>query len=383
MLKPNTPNAVSVRGSRGPLGAALAEMEKGAEPLAEQLRCAPASLPHCVGAHSSALWELRVIFATIAVLIALSALAMSYVYRCRGNARYDNLRQYLRKSWPVFALPNVILYLFTPRRFQRPFVAMKDYPQLASLAQHTSTFREEAYGIQSSGAFDEARKDGTPASYDVGFRTFYKYGWSRFYLKWYGYTHPSAKATCPKTLAILAQYPDIRAAMFAILPPFSKLTPHADPLACSLRYHLGLATPNSPNCYIDVDGNPMAWKDGEAFIFDETYLHFVKNDTDQSRLILMCDIRRPLRFPAHAFNAIYSLVAKASRTPNDERDQRGLASALFSKVSPLMTRGKRLKEQNRRLYVVLKTAINLSLIALIFGGLAGMLSIGARLIRPG
>ncbi|MGH6634584.1 MAG: aspartyl/asparaginyl beta-hydroxylase domain-containing protein, partial [Gammaproteobacteria bacterium] len=54
----------------------------------------------------------------------------------------------------------------------------------------------------------------------------------------------------------------------------------------SLRYHLGLVTPSSDDCFINVDGVPYSWRDGEAFLFDETYLHYARNDSDQYRLIL-------------------------------------------------------------------------------------------------
>ena len=52
-----------------------------------------------------------------------------------------------------------------------------------------------------------------------------------------------------------------------------RLGAHRDPFAGSLRYHLGLVTPNSPECFIVVDGEKYYWKDGEAVMFDETYIH--------------------------------------------------------------------------------------------------------------
>lgn len=311
-----------------------------------------------------------------AVLTGLGAswlAAMAYTYRFRGQARYASLQQYLRKSWPVFALPNAVLYLFTRPWARGAFVPVGRCGNLADLAQHWETFRDEALAMQAGGGFDAVRREGSPASFDVGFRTFYKYGWSRYYLRWYGYTYPSARASCPRTLAILSRFPDIRAAMFAVLPPRSGLTPHADPLGCSLRYHLGLKTPNAAQCFINVDGIEQPWRDGEAFVFDETYLHFVTNDTDTPRLILMCDVRRPMALPGRVFNAAYSLLARAVQTPNDHRDRRGPASALFAGLAPWLARGKRLRARNRPLYNALKWGINLTLAGAIFGTMAGAL----------
>ncbi|NHF66999.1 aspartyl/asparaginyl beta-hydroxylase domain-containing protein [Xanthomonas hortorum] len=318
---------------------------------------------------------------TLLCLVASWIAAMTYVYRYRGRARYASLKQYLRKSWPVFALPNVILYTFTKRAARGPFVALDAYPTLASLAQHWDVMRDEALAIQAGGSFEEARREGSVASFDVGFRTFYKYGWSRYYLRWYGYTHASARASCPQTLQILAQYPQVKAAMFAILPPHSGLTPHADPLGCSLRYHLGLATPNAAQCFIDVDGQTRAWHDGQAFIFDETYLHFVRNDTDAARLILMCDVARPMRWPGRLFNLLYCQLARAAMTPNDTRDKRGPASALFTWISPLMARGKQLRARHRPTYNAIKWAINLLLLSVALASLAGVIGAGRWLLH--
>lgn len=228
--------------------------------------------------------------------------------------------------------------------------------------------------MQARGGFEDPRTEGTPASFDLGFRTFYKYGWSRYYLSWYGYTYPSASADCPKTLEILSRFPDVTAAMFTVLPPRSRLSPHADPLACSLRYHLGLETPNSTRCFINVDGVEKSWQDGDAFVFDETYLHFVTNDTDAPRLILMCDIRRPMSLPGRIFNKAYSLLARTLQTPNDARDQRGLVSALFANLAPVLAAGRRIRERNRPLYNVLKWAVNLSLLCAVFGMVAAVVA---------
>ncbi|MNV06237.1 Aspartyl/Asparaginyl beta-hydroxylase [compost metagenome] len=322
-----------------------------------------------------------VITTVIAMIVMAWIVSMGYVYRFRGQARYDSLKQYLRKSWPVFALPNAVLYLFTHRWARGPFVPLKGFSNLAQLAVHWEVMRDEALAIQKIGSFDEASRAGSPASFDVGFRTFYKYGWSRFYLHWYGYTYASASASCPKTLEILSRFPDIKAAMFAVLPPRSQLTPHADPLGCSLRYHLGLATPNHSQCFINVDGIEQAWSDGRAFVFDETYLHFVKNDTDSPRLILMCDVRRPMSLPGRLFNMVYSLVARTVQTPNDFRDRRGSASALFAHIAPVLAFGKQLRARNRPLYNAIKWVINVLLLGTALGSIAAILAAFGWLLR--
>jgi beta-hydroxylase len=82
--------------------------------------------------------------------------------------------------------------------------------------------------------------------------------------------------------------------MFALLPPGGRLVAHRDPCAGSLRYHLGLVTPNADTCKIFIDGEPYFWKDGEDVLFDETYIHYAENKSDVTRMILFCDVERPM-----------------------------------------------------------------------------------------
>lgn len=84
--------------------------------------------------------------------------------------------------------------------------------------------------------------------------------------------------------------------MFAELPPGAYLGKHRDPYAGSVRYHLGLSTPNDDRCFIEVDRQRHSWRDGEAVIFDETYVHWAENKTEQTRIILFCDIERPMKW---------------------------------------------------------------------------------------
>jgi len=161
-----------------------------------------------------------------------------------------------------------------------------DFPQLAPLRENWQTIRDEGLVLITEGAVKAA--DGRT---DAAFNSFFRTGWKRFYLAWYGRPHPSALERCPKTMALLSAIPDVKAAMFALLPPGARLGRHRDPYAGSLRYHLGLLTPNSDDCFIEVDGERRSWRDGDAFMFDETYIHQAENRNAKDRLILFCDVR--------------------------------------------------------------------------------------------
>ena len=59
--------------------------------------------------------------------------------------------------------------------------------------------------------------------------------------------------------------------MFSLLEPGTKIYPPKLYIYKGLlRYHLGLITPNSDNCFISVNNIKYSWKDGDGIIFDDT-----------------------------------------------------------------------------------------------------------------
>lgn len=317
----------------------------------------------------------------LAGVLVYAVLSIAYVYRWRGRTRYASLTQYLRKSWPIFAPLNCVLYMNTLPWARGPVLEAASVPNLSLLRDNWEVIRDEALALRSEGAFEKAKAAGSAGSYDVGFRTFFKRGWSKFYLQWYGTTHRSAQRSCPQTVALLNRIPEVKGAMFTILPPGGELTLHADPLACSLRYHLGLQTPNADACMIEVDGVRLSWRDGQDFIFDETYPHQAHNGTDENRLILMCDVARPLNPFGRAFNAVYRLLAGGTLVPNTEEDKRGPVSAIFATLAPVRARSLELKRTNPRRYKALKHLTNATLLCLVLAAVFGLFRLAETVVR--
>ena len=301
------------------------------------------------------------------LLAAVSAFILGsffYVFRYRGAVRYASVREYVRKGWPMFTPLNCLLYLFTQKRARQVFMDLRDFPELGLLQQNWQVIRDEVMQLYEKGYFAKTSDPGSAAYFDVGFRTFYKYGWSKFYLRWYGHTHKSAQLLCPRTVELLSGMKSVNGAMFSLLPVGSQLTRHLDPLAVSLRYHLGLSTPNSDACFINVDGQQYSWRDGRAALFDITYLHYARNDSNAPRLILMCDVERPLNFIGTAINFVYKGLARLTVVPNIEGDYQGFANRAFSTIAPLLARSRGLKKTNRPLYKLIKFAFNAALLVL-------------------
>lgn len=309
----------------------------------------------------SLLWSMPVL------VIGAGLTCMAYVYRRRGSVRFANWSEYLRKGWPIFAPLNCALYACTKPFARPPILDNRNFPEFEPLRAHWQVLRDEALKLKEMGFFEKSKDTGDAAYYDIGFRTFSKYGWSKFYLSWYGYVHHSARVLCPRTVEVLEKVPGINGAMFSLLPARSILSRHLDPIASSLRLHMGLATPNQDACFIEVDNQVYSWRDGQILIFDETYLHHVRNDTDESRLILMCDVRRPLNLPGRLLNACVQFALRLSVVPNTSKDRRGLVNRIFHTLAPLLGRLKGLKQTNRPLYLTIKWTINLGLLLLGLG----------------
>jgi beta-hydroxylase len=273
----------------------------------------------------------------------------------RGRVRHGIARQLTDHS-TVMAPYNALMYLFSAVP-ARPFIDVASFPELKQLQANWQLIREEGLRLFDEGHIRAARKYN-----DLGFNSFFKSGWKRFYLKWYDDFLPSARQLCPQTTALLAGIPSVHAAMFAVLPPGARLPSHRDPFAGSLRYHLGLSTPNSELCRIFVDGELYYWKDGEAVIFDETYIHRAENQTNTTRLILFCDIERPLSNPmARLINRwIGKSFVRAAATQNMDGEKIGTLNKLFAYVYRLRLIAKRIKTWNKPTYYFMKWSLLLA-----------------------
>lgn len=120
-------------------------------------------------------------------------------------------------------------------------------------------------------------------------------GWNTFPLRMFGQDISANLKLCPTLSKLLSECDEVVTAFFSMMDPGKKLDSHYGPFKGILRYHLGLAIPKDRNnCYIYVDGIKYCWEEEKGILFDETYKHFVHNDTDEYRIILFLDIKRPL-----------------------------------------------------------------------------------------
>ena len=286
----------------------------------------------------------------------------------RGRERLSFRRQLTDHS-TFFAPYNALVDLASSAP-KRPILEVNDFPELAPLRESWTKIRDEALRLYEDGQLRVSERHE-----DLGFESFFRRGWKRFYLKWYGAPLPSARTLCPETVALVESIPSIQGALFALIEPHKRISAHRDPFAGSLRYHLGLITPNHDDCCIFVDGERLVWRDGHDFVFDETYVHRFQNLTDQPRIILFADIERPIGNPAlRALNRWVSRnVVSITASNNLEFERPGLANRVHRFVytlrQPWQRGAKRLKKQHRSLYYLLRwSALAGVLFLLLFAG---------------
>jgi beta-hydroxylase len=208
------------------------------------------------------------------------------VYPHRGRVRYGFFRQLTdHSSLITIQHPDVRLFAGA----QHPYVDIAAFPELKPLSENWETIRDEAVRLFDEGFIRAAAKNN-----DWGFYSFFKSGWKRFYLKWYDDFLPSARTLCPKTVELLNSIPSVHGAMFAMLPPGGKLGAHRDPYAGSLRYHLGLATPNAESCSIVRRRQDVSLARRRSGRVRRDVHPHRGEPPSETRLILFCDIDRPL-----------------------------------------------------------------------------------------
>ena len=283
-----------------------------------------------------------------------------YVY-FRGKVRFGLVRS-LTDYQVLLAPINSLLYLFSKTK-PGAFIPVTEFPEMKPIQDNWEIIRDEALALNAGGAITAAT-----GYNDIGFNSFFRTGWKRFHLCWYGKEMPSAQLQCPKTVALLKSIPTIKAAVFASLPPGATLVRHRDPYAGSLRYHIGLVTPNDPKCFIDVDGERYFWKDGESVIFDETYIHYAGNETDHQRIVLFCDVERPVHTKLmQLLNRWFGrYVMSATSSQNVEGEKVGFVNILFKYFYHLRAQAKKLKAKHRGTYYIGKWVLILGILWALF-----------------
>ncbi len=106
---------------------------------------------------------------------------------------------------------------------------------------------------------------------------------------------PFARATMPKTLALLSKIDGIRVCGLARMNPHTYLATHTHPkihVDGLLQYHITLDAPLERNyAYLNVNGEFNHNVPGDAIVFDGSLDHFALNASDEPRTILHMEFK--------------------------------------------------------------------------------------------
>jgi len=125
--------------------------------------------------------------------------------------------------------------------------------------------------------------------------------WSAFHFYEKGQPVAERCRRAPATMEVLARLPQAQvplrspSALFSVLQPKTRIPPHTGVANFRLVVHLPLIVP--PACGFRVGGETRQWRIGEAWVFDDTIEHEAWNDSEQTRIIFICDVWNPRLSP--------------------------------------------------------------------------------------
>jgi aspartyl/asparaginyl beta-hydroxylase (cupin superfamily) len=125
--------------------------------------------------------------------------------------------------------------------------------------------------------------------------------WSAFHFYEKGQPIAERCNRAPATMQVLSRLPQAQvplrspSALFSVLQPRTRIPPHTGIANFRLVVHLPLIVP--PGCGFRVGGETRQWRIGEAWVFDDTIEHEAWNDSDQTRIIFICDVWSPRLSP--------------------------------------------------------------------------------------
>jgi ornithine lipid ester-linked acyl 2-hydroxylase len=188
-----------------------------------------------------------------------------------------------------------------------PVLDNRHFPYLEPLTVNWQAIRDEVREIlrhrEAVPTFQEVSHDQKRIAKDDKWRTFILYGFGM-----------KAEKNCrqaPVTSRLLEQIPNLQTAWFSILAPGYHIPAHCGVSKGIIRGHLGLMIPaEREKCRMRVGDRTCVWKEGEVFVFDDTFEHEVWNDTDDERVILLFDFDRPMGWLGRLLNNSFLRLLK-------------------------------------------------------------------------
>ncbi|MCF8706879.1 aspartyl/asparaginyl beta-hydroxylase domain-containing protein [Rhizorhapis sp. SPR117] len=202
----------------------------------------------------------------------------------------------------------------------KPIFDSREFPWAAKLEEHWEEIRAEALA-----ALEDLNSVPPLASISPDHRRIAPAGrWRSFFLVGYGYREESNCAICPRTAELVSHIPGLNSAFFSVLVPHTHLPTHTGVSKAFLTCHLGIQVPrDAEKCRMRVVDTWVGWQEGRALVFDDVFEHEVRNDTDETRIVLLVQFRRPVGLIGKVVGGLFMEGVRRSRFVQDAR--RGLA----------------------------------------------------------
>jgi len=187
---------------------------------------------------------------------------------------------------------------YFPELPQVQFYDRKDFPWVEAIEAATDDIRAELMNVlKDEDAFrpyvervpnrpppDDASMAGNP-------------DWGAYFLWKDGKLVPEHAARCPKTVRAVENAPLCRipnrtpSVLFSRLKPGARIPPHTGYINTRLICHLPLIVPEK--CFFRVGNDERQWTVGKTLLFDDTIEHEARNDSTETRVVLIFEIWRP------------------------------------------------------------------------------------------
>jgi len=144
--------------------------------------------------------------------------------------------------------------------------------------------------------------------------------WKSFFMIGYGYKFDHNCARCPETTKVLEQIPGLNSGFFSIMEAGAEIPPHRGVTKAFLTCHLGIQIPKETTaCGIKVEDNVCHWENGKTLIFDDMFQHEAWNRSQEDRIILLIQFRRPMALPGRLLGKLFMSGIRASSFVQDGR----------------------------------------------------------------
>lgn len=202
-----------------------------------------------------------------------------------------------------------------------PFLLADAFPWTTRLSENWQIMAQEAASIL-------RHRDAVPPLKDISpdhARIAGDGHWRSFFLVGYGYEVPENCARVPATAELVRQIPDLNSAFFSILEPGAVIPRHRGVTRGLVTCHLGLIVPDQQErCVMQVEDTTRFWEKGKWLVFDDSYYHEVHNRTDQRRVILLVQVKRPMRLLGRLANDLALWGIRQSPFVQDARRNLGM-----------------------------------------------------------